>query len=194
MASRIPDSTQRVEVQELKRRFLMVNIRMATLYTAGPLELNQLFSPHKRKGIHSSMPPYVPDKAGKSAATTGKRETARFRITAGEPSEVERYIPMIEGRQLSRVGFHHACRQLDKRSRIPAMWRNNNFRRTPRTGMRAILFLTIPYCCDSVRPRQRRMRSSRAAATHEVSSPQFVFLICGALSPGKNNFVIFPSR
>jgi hypothetical protein len=49
MASRIPDLTLRIEGQELKRRSFIVKFRMATLYTPGPLEMNQLFSPHERR-------------------------------------------------------------------------------------------------------------------------------------------------
>jgi len=87
MASRILDLTRRIEVQELKRRFLIVNLRMATLYTPGPLEMNQLFSQYKRIAIHTSMPTYGPSNAGKPVAATGKSETVRSHMTGGEPSE-----------------------------------------------------------------------------------------------------------
>jgi hypothetical protein len=87
MASQIPDLTWRIEVQELKRRFLIVNFRMAILYTPRLLEMNQLLLPYKRKAIHSSMPPYGLDRAVRLVAATGKRETVRSCMTAAQREE-----------------------------------------------------------------------------------------------------------
>lgn len=87
MAPRSPDLTLRIEGQELKRRFHIVNFRMATLYTLGPLEMNQLFSPHKHEPVYSGMSPYSLHKEGKLVAATGKREAVRSLMTAGVSSE-----------------------------------------------------------------------------------------------------------
>ena len=62
---------------------------MATLYTPGLLEMNQLFSPLVRKAIHSSIPPYGLGKAGKFVAATGKCETVRSRISAAHREEAD---------------------------------------------------------------------------------------------------------
>jgi hypothetical protein len=87
MASRNPDLTWRIEGQKLKRRSLIANFRMATLYTPKTFEMNHLFSPYKRKTIRSSMPPYGLGKAGKLVAATAKRETVRSRMTAKHGEE-----------------------------------------------------------------------------------------------------------